>query len=516
MKHKLLLLLSGLAFSTFAFSATLITWDRSVMEGHSLTDGQSFTYAGITLTANGGEFNSETMDWDEPSMHGASLDSPDPENSFTFSSAVGNLLRIDIWVSGPVGVDPMGGEWTEEFNVRVWWTGDVASIDFKHYALGVQQIDFYVDEGSGVIQPGYYSFPSSAITPLAQLTPDCPAGQDYTKLFDGDNGSKWCCTIDGGGAVAVWKTDDPIILIGYQLTTGNDNMTYWGRNWKDWTVYGANFASDAEAEVNLLSATGWTIVHQVTGDTKLQDENYANYSYAFENTNAFQYYKVVITANKSDWPFDHSTIQMSEMRLRYAPTSGSETILANEDPDVDGEFYSTFFDSFLRYTLPVGVEAYVAELSGDALLLTKIAEEGEVIPENTGVILKSTSSSYTLNSTDAAAVTFTATNNLWGVNDITATPSNCYVLSGHSTDYSVEGLGFYHYTGANLKAHKAYARRTSGGGAGMPPKLRFVFNGTTGIEETNDAVKCVKYIENGMLVIEKNGVRYNVQGQTIK
>ena len=187
----------------------------------------------------------------------------------------------------------------------------------------------------------------------------------------------------------------------------------------------------------------------------------------------------------------------------------------NEDPDHAGDYYSTFFDSSIKYTVPAGVEAYVAELSGDALNLTKIAEEGEVLPANTAVILKSTVANYTLMPTTDVPITVTATNNLHGVDAATAAPANCYVLSGHSTDNSVTGVGFYQYTGT-LKAHKAYAV-IDGGIAYAPKKLRFVFNTTTGVESIQPSeVRSQKVIENGVLYIIKNGVRYNAQGQIVK
>ena len=88
------------------------------------------------------------------------------------------------------------------------------------------------------------------------------------------------------------------------------------------------------------------------------------------------------------------------------------TITPNEDPKNTGVYYSTFFDSENKYTLPENVEAYVAEVSSNALNLTKIAGEGQTIPANNAVILKSTVTPFTLTVSDADAVTFTATNDL--------------------------------------------------------------------------------------------------------
>ena len=82
----------------------------------------------------------------------------------------------------------------------------------------------------------------------------------------------------------------------------------------------------------------------------------------------------------------------------------------------------------------------------------------------------------------------------------------------------VTGVGFYQFSGT-LAAHKAYIT-VSGGVASAPKKLRFVFNGenaATGIENASAKIGgSEKRLENGQLVIIKNGVRYNAQGQIVK
>lgn len=192
-------------------------------------------------------------------------------------------------------------------------------------------------------------------------------------------------------------------------------------------------------------------------------------------------------------------------------------IAAKQDPDNAGVYYSTFFDSSRKFTLPAGTEAYVATISGEDMIMNKVVNGGEVLPANTPVILKSNVASLSLTPTDDAAVTISAENALHGVDEATAAPANCYVLSGHSTDNSVTGVGFYEFTGT-IPAHKAYLT-VSGGAAYAPKKLRFVFNNeqqTTGIDNAAEALKSEKRFENGQLIIIKNGVRYNAQGQIVK
>ena len=183
-------------------------------------------------------------------------------------------------------------------------------------------------------------------------------------------------------------------------------------------------------------------------------------------------------------------------------------ITPNVDPDHAGVYYSTFFDSANKYALPAGVEAYVADLSGANLLLTKIAEAGEVIPANVAVILKSTVTPFTLTVSDADAVTFTATNDLQGSDTQIGTPANCYVLAGN------DGVGFYHYTASMLNPHKAYVIYS---GSQAPRRMPFIFDQATGVESVQpSAISSQKVIENGQLFIIKNGVKYNAQGQVVK
>lgn len=196
-----------------------------------------------------------------------------------------------------------------------------------------------------------------------------------------------------------------------------------------------------------------------------------------------------------------------------------ENITAHEDPLHLGVYYSTYYHPTKNLALPNnGTEAYVATLSGDEMLLTKIADGEQVLPADNAVILKGSSASYTLTESDNTPVSFTATNNLKGTSATTATVNNYtqqyYVLSGDNTN----GVGFFEFAG-DIPAHKAYLIVSSSGNALAPKRVRFVFEEeqqTTGIENANADAKAEKRLENGMLIIEKNGVHYNAQGQIVK
>ena len=157
-------------------------------------------------------------------------------------------------------------------------------------------------------------------------------------------------------------------------------------------------------------------------------------------------------------------------------------------------------------------------------MLTKIAEGTQVIPANTAVILRKSGSAdpVVLTPTEENGVSVNPDDNsLEGVDAETAitsidglTTTNCYVLSG-TNEY---GVGFYRINSDNLKAHKAYVKY-AGLQNNAPKRMRFVFNQeqtATSIDNTNAVVESQKILENGVLYIIRDGVRYNAQGQLIK
>ena len=191
----------------------------------------------------------------------------------------------------------------------------------------------------------------------------------------------------------------------------------------------------------------------------------------------------------------------------------SSTVTANEDPSHPGVYYSTFYDATYKYVLPTDVEAYIATISGEDLILTRIAVAGEVIPADNAVILRSSSGSFGLMYSTEDEVTFTQTNSLLGTDEDLDNPNygSTYVLS------AADGVvGFYKLAdGITIPAHKAYL--TISGGLDAPRRLRFVFDATTDVESIqSSAVSTQKMLRDGQLVIIRNGVEYNANGQTVK
>ena len=225
------------------------------------------------------------------------------------------------------------------------------------------------------------------------------------------------------------------------------------------------------------------------------------------------YYKVVGDANHNDYTPSPNTIVV-------AIAASNRDINAYLDPKKEGVYYSTFFDSRVKYELPANVEAYTATVSGDKMLLKKVAVPGDILPAATAVVLRASQADFTL--TPSAASPVSVENNaLHGTDVNMGVPSDhCYVLSG------ADGfVGFYPLSAPyTLTAHKAYIDLDNlpGGANNAPRRLRFVFSEekvATGVENTDASAKIggsEKVIENGVLYIIKNGVRYNAQGQIVK
>ncbi len=329
-----------------------------------------------------------------------------------------------------------------------------------------------------------------------------PAVQFSSNYTQGDNAGTYTITPYGAGAANY--------EISYIEGTLHVNKVYAVITITPTAIDGLVANGSAQTLINAGEATG--------GEMKYSLDNFNWSTDLPTGTDAGDYtvyYRVAGDIN-------HYSTGVASLSVTIAAPSPAPTyivITANEDPENAGVYYATFYDSSNKYALPDnGTKAFVAELSGTDLLLHEIASGAEVLPANTAVILQSPGNSISLTLTDAAAVSVTDPNCLEGTDEATAAPANCYVISGHSSDNSVVGVGFYQFTGT-LKANKAYTIYS--GGFGAPKRMRFIFNQeqtATGLGEISQEprAKNQKLIENGQLVIIKNGVRYNAQGQIVK
>ena len=264
-------------------------------------------------------------------------------------------------------------------------------------------------------------------------------------------------------------------------------------------ITGLTYTGAAQTLVNAGSATGGELQYKLGAGA---------YSTSLPQATAADtytvYYKVVGDANHNNVAETSFTVTIG------GPTS--LVLTAHQDPQHPSDYYSTFYHSAIKYSLPAGIEAYVAIRTGDALNLTKIAEAGDVLPANNAVILKANTASITLTPSEETAVSVDA-NDLQGTDAAITNPNygHVYVLSAADGE-----VGFYKLSsGATIPAHKAYI--TIAGSLDAPRRLRFVFDATTDIESIqSSAVSIQKVLRDGQLVIIRNGVEYNANGQTIK
>ncbi len=214
---------------------------------------------------------------------------------------------------------------------------------------------------------------------------------------------------------------------------------------------------------------------------------------------------------------DASTLQkLTDAEDAYA--SLNVDITAKLDPVNDGVYYSTFYDGSRQLQLPANVEAYTATVSGDKMLLKKVAVAGDILPAATAVVLRASQADFTL--TPSAASPVSVENNALRGTDVNMeVPSeHCYVLSG------ADGfVGFYPLSAPyTLSAHKAFIDLDNlpGGANNAPRRLRFVFSEeqtTTGMENVqNEETKAQKVMIDGVMYIIRGEHMYDAQGQIVK
>lgn len=141
--------------------------------------------------------------------------------------------------------------------------------------------------------------------------------------------------------------------------------------------------------------------------------------------------------------------------------------------DAEGEKWMTFYNDYANFQADASTKVYKATVSGTGLVLTEV--EDRIVNAGTAVILRS--SSDPVMTRTATASSDTHSNDLVGTMTATVTPANAYTLANGS-----QGLGFYHFTGSNVAAGKAYLIYSGASAA----RSYIGFNETTGIVKMDD------------------------------
>ena len=226
------------------------------------------------------------------------------------------------------------------------------------------------------------------------------------------------------------EENEPIQPTYYGLVTGNDTDTYKDRNWKNWKIWGANFASDEDATKD---ADAWVLLDskQNVGTDVLKTTNmYESYIYLSEGCpEPYTYFKIEVYHDggmqMNEFTF-YNTGNLAEYREQFAQE------FAEYDPE-ERPAYKGYTDAYkARYKdLKTTVNAPdVIKIKNDLLDLQKqIASSADLYDEYEAIYY------------DVAALSIDAEElAAWqeGYTSEKAGPDNKYIRGTH--DYIMENL----------------------------------------------------------------------------
>ena len=162
--------------------------------------------------------------------------------------------------------------------------------------------------------------------------------ENPSALVDGKQGTKW-----GGGRsqpfYIVLKASSPILATKYVLRAGNDTNTNTGRSWKQWKIYGGNFASDAQATRN--ASSGWTLIDEKSNQNLNKSTAYATTELTLSNpgNTYYTYFWIEVEALETSGEYGQmDEFWFSEYTKELTFTSLSSTKTGGEGGDklIDG------------------------------------------------------------------------------------------------------------------------------------------------------------------------------------
>ena len=190
--------------------------------------------------------------------------------------------------------------------------------------------------------------------------------------------------------------------------------------------------------------------------------------------------------------------------------------------------YATYYNSKKGYTMPANVTGYAFNYPGG---LSQAFEAGQDVPAGVALVLAGPAGTFDLVlKTGVPAVDLA--NQLRGtdVDEYTTAPTaDEYLFYGLSLANPApellpdpQSVGFYWMADNGEafinKAHKAYLALMENvfDPAFLAPAILFNENNATNIENVEGQEKAVKFIQNGQIYIQKNGVVYDAMGRVIR
>lgn len=167
--------------------------------------------------------------------------------------------------------------------------------------------------------------------------------ESYASLVDGQKGTKWCTDNTKAdyrdGWYIIFKASEPMSPSAYQLTTGGDTESYPGRNWKDWTISGANFDSEDDA---VFDSDKWTVIDKKegVGPDQLPAANVKTVTFEMSEVcpEEYEYFMIHVSS-----VVDGTTMQMIE--FNFGKTEAIEfTALDGTAGFSDGEGFAKLVD----------------------------------------------------------------------------------------------------------------------------------------------------------------------------
>ncbi|WP_239075408.1 ThuA domain-containing protein [Planosporangium flavigriseum] len=146
-------------------------------------------------------------------------------------------------------------------------------------------------------RPGTGLPPAEKVVEVA-ASGENPPNETKEKLVDGNNNTKWLAFQPTGWVTL--KLEKPTAVTRYGMTSANDSD---GRDPKDWKLQGST------------DGTNWTTLDTQAGQSFPQ--RFQTKMYQFTNGQAYQYYRLDITANRGE-----PLIQLAELGL-FGPDAGS-------------------------------------------------------------------------------------------------------------------------------------------------------------------------------------------------
>ena len=121
-------------------------------------------------------------------------------------------------------------------------------------------------------------------TAIREYASTSVVGMEYRKLIDGNKNTQWCC-VPWQDPKIEFEASEPIIPLGYVLTTGYDTKTNTGYNPTRWIIY---------AKVN-KNDTEWTTIASEMDNYSLPPLSCVDVSFPIKGvTTAYKYFQFQI------------------------------------------------------------------------------------------------------------------------------------------------------------------------------------------------------------------------------